>query len=134
MTARAVCYRCLVAQWDPTLCDPMGYSPSGSSVHGILQARILEWAAISCSRGASRLTDRTRVSCIGRFFTAAPPGKPTRGVTYALIYGCFLLYVFGQVRIPQASLLPPAPPFGGRQDRGIPFQLQSPWLGPDSGH
>ena len=110
MTARAVCYRCLVAQWYPTLCDPMGYSPSGSSVHGILQARILEWVAISCSRGASPLTDRTHVSCIGRqILYCCAPGKPTRGVTYTLIYCCFLLSVFGQVRIPQASLLPPAP-------------------------
>ena len=37
----------LIAQSCPTLCDPMGYSPPGSSVHGILQARILEWVAIS---------------------------------------------------------------------------------------
>ena len=37
----------------PTLCDPMDCSPSGSSVHGILQARILEWVAISFSRGSS---------------------------------------------------------------------------------
>ena len=36
-------------QWCPTLCDPMDSSPSGSSVHGVLQARILEWAAISFS-------------------------------------------------------------------------------------
>ena len=40
-----------VAQSCPTLCDPVDYSPSGSSVHGILQARILEWVAISFSRG-----------------------------------------------------------------------------------
>ena len=41
-------YMCvLVAQSCPTLCDPMDYSPPGSSVHGILQARILEWVAIS---------------------------------------------------------------------------------------
>ena len=39
--------RVFVAQSCPTLCDPMDYSPSGSSVHGILQARILEWVAIS---------------------------------------------------------------------------------------
>ena len=37
----------IVAQSRPTLCDPMGCSPPGSSVHGILQARILEWVAIS---------------------------------------------------------------------------------------
>ena len=60
---------CLVAQSCQTLCDPMDCSPPGSSVHGILQAKILEWVAISYSRGSSRPTDRTRVSCItARFF------------------------------------------------------------------
>ena len=44
---------CLVTQSCPTLCDPMDYSPPGSSVHGILQARIVEWVAISPSRGSS---------------------------------------------------------------------------------
>ena len=42
---------CLVAQLCPTLCDPMDGSPPGSPVPGILQARTLEWAAISFSRG-----------------------------------------------------------------------------------
>ena len=52
-----------------TLCDPMDYSLPGSSVRGILQARILEWVAISFSRGSSQPRDRTRVSCIvGRRF------------------------------------------------------------------
>ena len=41
----------LVAQLGPTLCDPMDCSPPGSSVHEIFQARILEWVAISISRG-----------------------------------------------------------------------------------
>ena len=51
-------------------CDPMDCSPPGSSVHGILQARILEWIAISFSRGSSRPGNRIQVSCIaGRFFT-----------------------------------------------------------------
>ena len=51
-----------------TLCDPMDCSPPGSSVHGILQARILDWGAISISRGSSPPKDRTHVSyvsCIG---------------------------------------------------------------------
>ena len=48
-----------------TLCDPVDCSLPGSSVHGILQARILEWVTISFSRGSSRLRDRTRVSHIG---------------------------------------------------------------------
>ena len=47
----------------------MDRSPTGSSVYGILQARILEWVAIPFSRGSSQLRDRTQVSCItGRFF------------------------------------------------------------------
>ena len=54
----------------PTLCDPMDCSPPGSSVHGILQARILEWVAILFSRESSRPKDRTQVSRIaGGFFT-----------------------------------------------------------------
>ena len=51
-------------------CDPMDCSPPVSSVHGILQARILEWVAISFSTGSSRPKDWTWVSCtVGRFFT-----------------------------------------------------------------
>ena len=57
------------AQLCPTLCDPINCSPPGSSVHGILQARVLEWVAISFSRGSSQPRDRIRVSCIaGRCF------------------------------------------------------------------
>ena len=51
-------------------CESMDSSLPGSSVHGILQVRILEWVAISFSRGSSQPRNRTRVSCIaGRFFT-----------------------------------------------------------------
>ena len=58
-----------VAQSCPTLCDPMDCSPTDSSIHGIPQARILEWGAISFSRGSSRPRDRTQVACIaGRRF------------------------------------------------------------------
>ena len=59
----------LSAQSCPALSDPVDYSPPGSSVHGILQARILQWVAISSSRGSSQPRDRTHlscVSCIGR--------------------------------------------------------------------
>ena len=56
----------------PTLCDPMDCSPLGSSVHGISQARILEWVAIPFYRGSSQHRDQTQVSCIaGRFFTTS---------------------------------------------------------------
>ena len=53
-----------------TLCDPMDCSPPGSSVHGIPQSRLLEWVAISFSKGSSQPRDQTWVSCIaGIFFT-----------------------------------------------------------------
>ena len=60
------CCCCLVAKLGLTLCDPMDYSPPGSSIHTIFQLRILEWVAISFSRGASQSRDATRVSCIDR--------------------------------------------------------------------
>ena len=61
---------CLVTQLCLALCNPMDCSLPGSSVNGILQARILEWVATSSSRGSSWPRDRTPVSCItGRFFT-----------------------------------------------------------------
>ena len=60
----------LVTQSCWTLYDPMDCSPLVFSVHGILQAKILEWVAISFSRGSFQLRDQTNVSCIaGRFFT-----------------------------------------------------------------
>ena len=58
-----------VARACPTLCDPVDCSPPGSSIHGILQARILEWVAISFPRGPSWPRDWTQVSRIaGRGF------------------------------------------------------------------
>ena len=62
----------------PTLCDPMHCSLPGSSVHGILQARILEWVAISFSRASSRPRDGTQVSCIGRqtLYHLSHQGRP----------------------------------------------------------
>ena len=60
-----------VAQSCPTLCDPVDCSLPGSSVHGILQARILEWVADPFSRESSQSRNRTQVSCIiGGFFTS----------------------------------------------------------------
>ena len=53
-----------VAQSCPTPCDPLGCSLPGSSVHGIFQAIILEWIAISFSRGSSQPRDQTRVSLV----------------------------------------------------------------------
>ena len=54
-------------------CDPMDYSPPGSSVPGILQARILEWAAVSSSRRSSRPNGSPALQVDS--FPAAPPGK-----------------------------------------------------------
>ena len=58
-------------------CNSMDYSRPGSSVHVIFLARMLEWAAISFSRGSSWARDRTCISCTaGRFFTPGSPRKP----------------------------------------------------------
>ena len=78
----------LVSQSGPTLCNPMDFSPPGSSVHGILQARILEWVAISFSRGSARPRDKTWVSYIaGRLFS----NWGTREVQRAKAYSILLL-------------------------------------------
>ena len=61
---QARCWCCLVLKSCLTLCDPMDCSPPGSFVRGILQARTLEWVAISCSKGSSQPRDQTRVSCL----------------------------------------------------------------------
>ena len=60
----------LVSPSGPTLCNPMDFSLPDSSVHGILQARILEWVAIPFSRGSCRPGNKTQVSCTAsRFLT-----------------------------------------------------------------
>ena len=60
----------------------MDCNPPGSFVHGILQARILEWVAIPFSKGSSWSRGQTWVSCIaGRFLTDWPPGKPMKGIS-----------------------------------------------------
>ena len=70
----------LVAQSCLTLCDPIDCSPPGSSVHGILQPRILEWVTISFSWGSSWPRDWTQVSCIvslqANSSLSEPSGKP----------------------------------------------------------
>ena len=72
---------CMLSQLCPTLCDPMGCSLPGSSIHGISHARIVEWVAISFSREFSWPRDRTHISCVsctaGKFFTIwATRGSP----------------------------------------------------------
>ena len=69
----------LAVQSRPTLCDPINYRLPGSSVHGSLQARKLEWVAIPFSWGSSPPRDWTQDCCIaGRFFTSELPGKPSQ--------------------------------------------------------
>ena len=70
---------CSVTQSCPTICDPMGCSLPGSSVYGILQARILEYGAIFYSRESSGPRDQTPVSCIsyiGRHSLPQAPPEP----------------------------------------------------------
>ena len=69
-------WKVLVSQSCPTLCDPMDCSPPGSFVHEISQVRILEWVAISFSRGSSQPRDQTHVSCTGRWILVGHPGSP----------------------------------------------------------
>ena len=66
----------LIAQCCLTLCDRMECSPPGSSVHGILQARILDWVAISSSRGSFRARNRTQVFCIAAILYHLSQGSP----------------------------------------------------------
>ena len=84
----------LVTQSCPTLCNPMDFSPPGSSVHGILQARILEWIVIPFSRGSSWPRDRTQVSCItDGFYQLSYQGrsKNTEVVSLSLLQRIFLI-------------------------------------------
>ena len=67
-------YECSVAQLCLTLCDPIDCSLPDSSVHSILQARIMEWVAIPFSWISSRPRDQTQIFCIaGGFFNPTPP-------------------------------------------------------------
>ena len=65
-TRTLLLFHCLIVKSCPTLCDPMICGPPGSSVHGISQASILEWVAISFCKGSFQPRDQIRVPCIGR--------------------------------------------------------------------
>ena len=97
----------LVAQSCLTLCNPMDCSPPGSSVHGILQARILESAAIPFSRGSSRPRDQTQVSHIaGRFFTTRAHQRSLQSLLVVSIINSMLQAQTGNfVRCPWNSAL-----------------------------
>ena len=69
-------HMCICAQLCLTLCDSMDCSLPGSSVHGIFQARILEWVAVSFSRGPSWPRNRTHIICISGWILYESPRKP----------------------------------------------------------
>ena len=81
---------CVHAQLCLTLCDPVDCSPPGSSVCGISQVRILNWVAISSSRGSSWPRDRVSISCIRQMdaLPLAPPGKPNVYLVLPIIFWC----------------------------------------------
>ena len=87
-----------VAQLCPTVCDPMDCSLPGSSIRGILHARVLEWVAISFSRRSSQPRDQTQVSCIaGRRFTIWATGEvPTlqEGSFFSTLSSAFIISRF----------------------------------------
>ena len=77
LVKKTTCYCHLVAKLCPPPYNLMDCHLSGFSVHGILQARILECVAISFFRESSQSRDQTRIYCLaGRFFTTESPGKP----------------------------------------------------------
>ena len=85
-----VCVCVFVTQSCPILCDPIDCSPPGSSVHGILQARTVEWAVFSYSRGSFQTRAWTQVSCTeSRLFTIWATRADLHSIQYYAI--CFLL-------------------------------------------
>ena len=100
----------------------MDSSPPGSPIHGISQARMLEWVAISFSKGSSQTRDWNCVSCIAdRFFAAEPPGKPfwmydtalltTEATLYSRALELIRLALLKISAVTPHFLLPPVPPF-----------------------
>ena len=81
------CCCCLLTKSCLTLCNPMNYRPLGSSVHGISQARILVWVAISSSRESSRPRDQSHISYIGRQILYRWDTRYTLGISkYTLLF------------------------------------------------
>ena len=96
---------CVLAQSNLTLCDPMDCGPPGSSVHGVLHARILEWVAISSSRGSSQPRDRipiSSISSVGRWILYHCDTCTTRYIVLKLdqtgFKFCFCPYKWGDFR------------------------------------
>ena len=89
---RAVCVCVLVPPLCLTLCDTKDYSQPGSSVHGFLHARILEWLPISFSRGSSQPKDQTLISCIAGWFFTIWATREDPWETRAAHIECYLWY------------------------------------------
>ena len=91
-----ICVSSVASVVSDTLQIPTDYSLLGSSVHGILQARILEWVAMPSSRGSSQPRVQTSNSCVsctaGRFFTTEPPRKPQSSLTAPLKYCVYCFF------------------------------------------
>ena len=116
-------HKVLVAQSCLTLCNPVDCSPPGSSIHGILQARILEWVATSLSRGSSWPRDWIPVSCIaGRLYVTwalkcfhSLLWQLTPGMIFEEIcpkYECFCVVMNCPCSLPRSSTCTMAPPKG----------------------
>ena len=137
-------YHCyLIAQSCLTLCDPTDYSPLGSSLHGISQIRILEWVAISFSRGSSWPRDWTRVSsisCIDRwiFYQWATREAPSLAIFLNnKIVNILVIHFFWRRGFPDSSVGkesacnagdPGSIPASGRSTgEGIGYSLQYSW-------
>ena len=94
-----LCWKNLLPSTCPTLCDPMHCSLPGSSVHGILQARILGWVAIPFSRGSSLLKDGTRF-LQANSLPSEPLGKPSdREKRWEKITQIKVLFLFSFFRV-----------------------------------
>ena len=125
---------CSVAQSCPSLCDPMDRSPPGSSVLGIFQTRILEWIAISSSKGSSQPRVRNCVSHIsyigGRFFTTFPLVYEISSCTTSLSKFGVIVFKILDILIDQSlGWEDPVPGSGGSPGEGSGNPLQYSCLG-----
>ena len=104
------CCDSMCAQSCPTLRTPVDCSSPDFSVHGIFQARILEWIAISFSRGSSQSKDWNWVSCVScngrQILTIEPPGKPSGFVFWWCVFYCVLVLVAHRHGLGNDSQLP----------------------------
>ena len=133
---------CLSWHYVQVFCDPMGCSSPVSSVHGTSQTKILEWVAISFSRGSSRPRDQSCTSCVGRgtlhhWAAGQAPSRltpqPSKHCLFAWAYSLVAQLVKNQHRrpgfnpwvgkIPRRRERLPTPPFWPRESHG----LYSPW-------